>query len=35
MQEYLFEEDIIPVIYGFEQEVPLGIYDGKLKIRFA
>jgi len=32
---YFFEEDIIPVIYGFEQEVPVGIYDGKLKIRFA
>lgn len=32
---YFFEEDVIPVIYGFEQEVPVAIYDGKLKIRFA
>lgn len=32
---YFFEEDIIPMIYGFEQEVPVRIYDGKLKIQFA
>lgn len=29
---YQFESETYPVIYGFEQPVPVGIYDGKLKI---
>lgn len=31
---YVFEDDQMPVIYGFEDEIPVGIYDGKLKIDF-
>lgn len=29
---YQFEAETYPVIYGFEQPVPVGIYEGKLKI---
>lgn len=29
---YQFETESYPVIYGFEQPVPVGIYDGELKI---
>ena len=29
---YQFESETYPVIYGFEQPIPVGIYDGKLKI---
>ncbi len=32
---YSFEKDEFPVIYGFNQPIPLGIYDGKLKIDFS
>ena len=32
---YFFEEDVIPVIYGMEDEVPVRIYDGELKVDFA
>lgn len=31
---YVFEEDAMPTIYGFDDEVPVWIYDGKLKIDF-
>ncbi|MBO5372618.1 MAG: Uma2 family endonuclease [Lachnospiraceae bacterium] len=31
---YVFEKDQMPVIYGFEAEIPVGIYDGELKIDF-
>lgn len=29
---YRFESEIYPVIYGWEQTIPVGIYDGKLII---
>ena len=29
---YYFEKDEIPTIYGVEEEIPVGIYDGELKI---
>lgn len=29
---YHFEKDEIPTIYGVEEEIPVGIYDGELKI---
>lgn len=32
---YFFESDVYPVIYGFDQPVPVNIYDGKLKIDFT
>ena len=32
---YFFESDIYPVIYGFDQPVPVNIYDGNLKIDFS
>lgn len=32
---YFFESDIYPVIYGFDQLVPVNIYDGSLKIDFS
>lgn len=31
---YYFEDDITPVIYGFEAEIPVAIYDGELRIDF-
>ncbi|MDC7288587.1 Uma2 family endonuclease [Blautia schinkii] len=31
---YLYEEDIIPTIYGFDTPVPVHIYDDKLHIKF-
>lgn len=31
---YFFESDVYPVIYGLNQPVPVGIYDGALKIEF-
>ena len=27
-------EDYLPEVYGFEDEVPLGIFDGECKIDF-
>lgn len=32
---YFFEEDEIPVIYGFGDVIPVRIYGGKLKIDFS
>ena len=32
---YDFEHDEWPVIYGFEDQVPVNIFDGKCKIDFA
>lgn len=32
---YFFESDVYPVIYGFDQLVPVNIYDGNLKIDFT
>ena len=32
---YFFESDVYPVIYGFDQFVPVNIYDGNLKIDFS
>ena len=29
---YHFEKDEIPTIYGAEEEIPVGIYNGELKI---
>ena len=31
---YFFEGDSYPVIYGFDQPVPVGIYNGELEIQF-
>ena len=31
---YFFEEDELPVIYGFEDEIPVHIYGGELRIDF-
>lgn len=31
---YFFESELCPVIYGLDEPVPIGIYDGKLEIRF-
>lgn len=31
---YFFESEIYPVIYGFDEPVPINIYDGKLQIQF-
>ena len=30
--DFVLESETYPVIYGFEQPIPVGIYDGKLKI---
>lgn len=30
---YLFEEDVVPVIYGLTGEIPIHIYGGDLKIQ--
>ena len=32
---YYFESDVYPVIYGFDQPVPVNIYNGDLKIDFS
>lgn len=32
---YFFESEVYPVIYGLDQPVPVGIYDGKLMIDFT
>ena len=32
---YFFESESCPVIYGLNQSVPIGIYDGKLQIEFS
>lgn len=32
---YFFESDVYPVIYGFDQPVPVNIYGGNLKIDFS
>lgn len=32
---YFFESEVCPVIYGLEQPVPIGIFDGELKIEFS
>lgn len=32
---YFFEGDVFPVIYGFDQPVPVGIYNGNLVIDFS
>lgn len=32
---YYFESDVYPVIYGFDQSVPVNIYNGDLKIDFS
>ena len=32
---YFFESDVSPVIYGFDQLVPVNIYDGRLRIDFS
>lgn len=32
---YWFEEDAVPVIYGFQDKIPVGIYQGELKVDFA
>lgn len=32
---YFFEEDELPVIYGAEDEIPIGIFGGELKIPMA
>ena len=32
---YDFEHDEYPVIYGFDAEVPVQIWDGEAKIDFA
>lgn len=32
---YFFEGDVFPVIYGFDQPVPVGIYNGDLVIDFS
>lgn len=32
---YFFESDVYPVVYGFDQLVPVNIYDGSLKIDFS
>ena len=31
---YEFESDSCPMIYGLDTEVPIGIYNGELKIQF-
>ncbi len=31
---YFFESELCPVIYGLDEPVPIGIYDGKLEIKF-
>ncbi len=31
---YDFEGDSVPVMYGLDDEVPVGIFDGELKIKF-
>ena len=31
---YFFESDAYPVIYGLDQPVPIGIYNGELVIQF-
>ena len=31
---YVFAEEVTPTIYTFEDEVPLSIYDGKIKVNF-
>lgn len=32
---YFFESEVCPVIYGLDQPVPVGIYNGELKIDFS
>ena len=32
---YFFEGDVFPVIYGLDQPVPVGIYNGDLVIDFS
>lgn len=32
---YLFESEVCPVICGLDQPVPVGIFDGELKIEFS
>ena len=32
---YFFESDVYPVIYGFDKQVPVNIYNGELKIDFT
>lgn len=32
---YFFENEVCPVIYGLDQPVPVGIYNGELKIQFT
>ena len=32
---YFFESEVYPVIYGLDQPVPVGIYNGELKIDFS
>lgn len=32
---YWFEEDAVPVIYGFQDKIPVGIYQGELEVDFS
>ena len=32
---YFFESEACPIIYGFEQPVPVNIYGGKLEIQLS
>ncbi len=32
---YFFESEVCPVIYGLDQPVPVGIFDGELEIEFS
>ena len=32
---YLFESEVCPVIYGLDQSVPVGIFNGELQIEFS
>lgn len=32
---YFFESEVYPVIYGLDEPVPVGIYEGELKIDFS
>ena len=32
---YFFESEVCPVIYGLDQSVPVGIFNGELQIEFS
>lgn len=32
---YFFESEVCPVIYGLNEAVPVGIYNGELEIEFS